>query len=189
MSTVSGVLPLFALDEAHWTQLASLGFERPQGLTRAFLEVPMGKVEPLAQELSTRLAGPVLALAGQSNVDGYLLSEFDRGQKVRELAYSRDGDGWEVDHGARREWERDFHFGQELEHVLEDLDDPDETDWSDADLAALKRAYAARDLALLPKLPPASMTQLFALVRANGVQLETGSGVVRRKGFFARLFG
>lgn len=95
-----------------------------------------------------------------------MLAEFEAGNKLRQIAYNRDGDGWEPPEGSQRPWEVDFHFALPVD------------------------GFEKRDLSLLPRLPDASYGQLAAFVEKLGYDFQLGPHArFEKRGFFSRLFG
>lgn len=140
----------------------------------------------VAEAVSRVVAGPVLGLLAQTTADVYQVTEFGAGRRLREIAYSRDGDGWGPSAGEARAWEADFHFALPEAQFVEDLG---YAEWDEAEIERARAAYVARDLSLLPRLPDASSAQFYTFVEKLGLDPQAGfDAKYERPGFFRRLF-
>ncbi|WAS96462.1 hypothetical protein [Nannocystis punicea] len=143
----------------------------------------------IAQALSAELSASCLAFAAQTNADVYELHAFERGARVRRLAYSRDGGGWFRVEGEVQPWERAFFFDEASTSA--DSDAWPDMLWdelADEDVARYEAARRAGDAsAVLDLLHPSSTGPLRRLCDALGVSPDAPLGRWRKPGLGSRL--
>lgn len=146
----------------------------------AFRGASLDDLNAVAADVARASETEVLSLFMQSTVDAYSIEERGPSGALRRLVYAREGAGWETIEGEPRPWEVVLHFSRDRDDFLDELE---EDDWTDAELAAAAAAWDARSVALLTRLPPITRTAFSSLVARYG---ETAA-VADRRGFLSRL--
>jgi hypothetical protein len=189
MSTFSGVVATLQPVAAALTKLARIGVT-PTGHVldeKLLIEVPTLRLDVLgglARKVVETTDAPAFVLLGQTSADVYVVEEFASSSPTRRLEFNRDEEPQWTYSGAPRPWETDLHFAQPIDELVDDLED-----WTDTERDAVRAAYAARDLARLPRLPPLSRRTFVGFTESLGVDLEHPGARWKPPGFFARLFG
>jgi hypothetical protein len=177
MVTIVGVLVRTQATPGLMQELLPIGVVAASvlpGGAALFVEIE-GKSRTLAEQLARKVSGAldgveVLAMHGKTKAGVFCVAEFAREREVRRIAFSRASGGWtdgaEV---ATRSWETDFHFATPMDDFLERLA---EKGAAQPELDAVREAYDARDLRLLPALPEPSGTSVRAFMQRLGVDVR-----------------
>lgn len=119
----------------------------------------------------------VLAFLAQTNADVYELQCFRDGERVRQLAYSRDGGGWLEQEGEVQPWERSFFFGDGSTAAGAESPDLLDPDLSEEDRARYEVARQRGDATpVFDMLRPSSTRPLRRVCASFGVDPSAPTG-------------
>jgi hypothetical protein len=189
MSTLLGAAVLPDRSDEHVAQyLATLHVAVPTGYANGPIFAAVGGSDPrdadaLAARVSADLKGAVFSIAAQTSADVYVVGEFRRGNlrgRSRSTATTKVGFHPQATLGRGK---RNSILRLPVDELAYRLSDDDR--WSEADIEMARRAYAARSLDQLPRLPDPNGSQVVAFLRGIGVDLrDERTASYEKPGFF-----
>lgn len=144
----------------------------------------------LAEVLSRETEGMAIGFAIQTASDVHVHHVYECGERVRQLDYSRDEDGWLVAEGPVQPWERHYFFDPDGSTTDPNAPWPDMLDdeLTDEEIARYEAARASGDPSnVMELLNPSSTFPMARVCEFFGVKPDEPAGEWNRRSFWSRL--
>ena len=147
----------------------------------------------LAEAMSRDLGTTAIGFVVQTTADVHEVHAFSKGTAIRQLAYSRDNDGWVRVEGTPQPWESAYFFDDAASTASDAVGRwPDmlSDDISEQDVARYDAARRQRDASsVMDLMHPSSTEPMHRVCEAFDVRPDRPQGRWKKRSLLSRLFG